>query len=89
MDSKEVLPLITKDGTYVTFTKESEYLDYPYSQWIAWYPQLTLDDASKAVLYCVPVQNAKSREEVFLKGFFVDENGFVSAGPMDVPFPWE
>lgn len=89
MDSKEVLPLITKDDIYVTFTQQSEYLGYNYSQWVAWYPQLTLDNSSKALLYCIPVQNARSREEVFLKGFFVNESGLISAGPIDVPFPWQ
>ncbi len=89
MDSAEVLPLITKNDIYVTFTKQTEYLGFHYDQWITWYPQLTLNDTSRALLLCVPVQNAGSREETFLKGFFVDNKGLISAGPVDVPFPWQ
>lgn len=88
MEVEEVLDLVTKNGYYVVFDRETEDLNgRNYDQWVARHPEIALDDTSRAVLYCIPVENSRSREETFLKGFFVDSQGRVSGGPVDVPFP--
>lgn len=87
MEIGEVLELVTKNDYYVVFDEQTEDLNgCNYDQWVARYPKIALNDTSKVALYCIPVENSRSREETFFKGFFVDSLGFVSGGPVDVPF---
>lgn len=87
MDIEEVLEITTKNDFYLVFDGQTEHLGRNYDQWVADYPRIALNDTSRVALYCIPVENSGSREESFLKGFFVDSEGFVSDGPIDVPFP--
>lgn len=86
MEIEEVLKITTKNDYYIVFDKQSECYGRDYAQWIAQYPRIALNDTSKVALYCIPVENSRSREETFFKGFFVDSNGLVSDGPIDPPF---
>ncbi len=87
MEVEEVLDLVTKNGYYMIFDQETADLDgHNYDHWVTRYPKIALNDTSRVALYCIPVENSRSREETFLKGFFVDRQGLVSGGPVDVPF---
>ncbi len=87
MSCDDLLDLLTKDDIYILFDESFVYQGLSYNEWIQQYPQLTLNGSSRKLLYCIPVQNSGSREEAFLKGFFVDCNGVVSEGPVnDIPF---
>lgn len=86
IEIEKVLELTTKNDYYIVFDEKTEYLGYSYDQWAARYPEIALNGTSRAALYCIPVENSRSREETFLKGFLVDSQGLVSDGPVDVPF---
>lgn len=89
MDIKDVLRLITKKENYIIFDQQTEYQGRTYDEWIEQYPELTLNRTSKAILYCIPVVSSHDHEEAYLYGYFVDDKGKVSAGPIDVWFLWE
>lgn len=89
MDIDDVLRLTTKKENYIIFDQQTEHQGRAYEEWIEQYPELTLDRTSKAVLYCIPVVSSRDREEAYLYGYFVDDEGKVSAGPIDVWFLWE
>lgn len=88
MDIDDVLRLVTKNDIYIVFDRETTYQGRTYRDWVTMYPEIALNDTSKTVLYCIPLQNSHSREEAFLAGLFVDHEGRVFA-PVDLPFSWD
>jgi hypothetical protein len=80
MDIDQVIHLLAKTTKerkgYFLIEKNTEWRNNSYREQVLVYPEIELTDDKKA-LYCFAVYNSHSPEEIFVIGFFVDENNCV------------
>ena len=87
MEISDVLKLVTKNGNCFVFTRNSICMGMSYSEVIRLYPEMSLTPP-RDKLYCVAVSSAMSPEEIYPRGFFVDENDVVIEPPITVSIYW-